>query len=324
MKNASFELKALCSLAVLLVLVAIIGPHALPHDPYATVSGMAYQPASLEYPFGTDNLGRCLFCRVIAGLPTALISSLVVTGAAFALGTLLGIIAGFCGGVVDRVILWLVTSFQVFPSFLLAVVVAGFLGAGLANACIALVVVYWTTFARMSRSLVMSLRERPFIKAARMSGCGGFKILVRHLLPNVLPYMLVIATGDIGSVILSMSGLAYLGLGTQRPTADWGVMLSEFQGQIFVAPQLMIYVGVCLSLVVLLFTLLGDRLRDHLDQSEKACPDLGISRLSVLARLFGTKRPRNASDPSQTQTPHPAAHQTHAAPIPQAHSDETR
>jgi peptide/nickel transport system permease protein/nickel transport system permease protein len=264
-KGVPLELKVLVALAVALTILALIGPYVVVHDPYATRTELAYRGPSLEYPLGTDNMGRCVLCRIIVGLQTSLVSSLVVVVCSFVLGTLLGISAGYFGGLLDRIIIWLVTSFQVFPSFLLAIVIAGFLGPGFMNACIALVVVYWTTYARMARSLVFALKEHTFVKASALSGCGAVKTIVRHIMPNIATYMLIIATGDIGGVILSMSGLSYLGLGMQRPTADWGVMLSEAKGQIFVAPQLMLYVGMCLSLVVLLFNLLGDRFRDYFD-----------------------------------------------------------
>ncbi|MGI6217922.1 MAG: ABC transporter permease [Coriobacteriales bacterium] len=269
-KNRRLELRILISLVIGLIIVAIFGENLAPHDPFATSSDMVYLPPSWEYPLGTDSLGRCMLCRIIVGLRSSLLSAVVVVACAFALGTFLGIAAGYFGGWIDRVVMWLITSFQTFPSFLLAVVIAGFLGTGIENACIALIVVYWTTFARMSRSVVISLKERTFIKAAELSGCSNARIITRHILPNISSYMLVIATGDVGSVILSMAGLSYLGLGMVRPTSDLGVMLAESQSQLFVAPQIMIMVGVCLSLLVLLFNLLGDALRDYLEDREKA------------------------------------------------------
>ena len=278
---------ALSILAAAVVVLALVGPYITPHDPTATDSSLAFLGPSAEYPLGTDNLGRCMLSRILAGLSTSLVSAIAVVAFAFVIGTVLGALAGFFGGFVDRLVMWLITSFQVFPSFLLAVVVAGFLGPGIVNACIALVIVYWTTFARMSRSLVLALKERTFVKAAALNGCGRLKTLVRHIIPNISSYMLVIATGDIGSVILSMSGLSYLGLGAQRPTCDWGVMLSEFQRYVFNAPQLMLEVGICLSLVVLLFTLLGDRLRDWLDARGAG---RGIGRASMWWRKFRRSR----------------------------------
>ncbi len=263
-------LLVLAVLAIALVAVALVGPFLIAHSPVDTDTANAFRMPDSEYLLGTDNLGRCMLCRIVAGLGSALFSALFVVAIALVIGTALGVAAGFAGGIVDRVVMWLITSFQVFPSFLLAVVIAGFLGPGIMNACIALIVVYWTTFARMSRSLVLALKERTFVKAAALNGCSPLQVVVKHLVPNISTYMLVIATGDVGGVILSMSGLSFLGLGAQRPTSDWGVMLAEFQKYVFNAPQLMLEVGICLSLVVLIYTLLGDKLRDYLDAKQNS------------------------------------------------------
>ena len=253
-------------LVAILVLLAIIGPFVVPHDPYMTDASSANLPFATDgYLLGTDNLGRCEFCRLLTGLNTALFSSLFVVVTVFVLGSLLGIIAGYFGGAVDRIVMWLVTTFQVFPSFLLAIVIAGFLGPGLTNACIALMVVYWTTYTRLARGLVMSLREQPFVMASQVIGCSRPRILLRHLVPNIMPQMIVTATSDIGSVIVSLAGLAFLGLGSQRPTADWGTMLNEAEDLILRFPNLMICASVAIIVVVLIWSLFGDALRDMLD-----------------------------------------------------------
>ena len=278
-------------MVLVLIVLAILAPFIVPHDPYATNPGNANLPAFTDgYLLGTDNLGRCEACRLLVGLNTALFSSLSVVIVVFVVGTFLGVVAGYFGGVVDRVIIWLVTTFQVFPSFLMAIVIAGFLGPGLVNACIALMVVYWTTFTRLARGMVMSLREQPFVIASRMCGCSKPRILLRHIMPNVMPQMVVTATSDVGSVIVSLAGLAFLGLGAQRPTADWGTMLNEAESFIMTSPHLMIYASIALIIVVLVFSLFGDAVRDQMDargaaRGKEAEREIERRRLGIFSKM---------------------------------------
>lgn len=256
----------LYAMCLLLILVLPYLHNLQTHDPFATNLKCAKLPPGTEgYLFGTDNLGRCVLCRILEGGTTSVYAALVVVITVLILGTLLGLLAGFCGGVVDLVISKIILIFQAFPSFILAIAVAGTLGQGIQNGILALCAVYWTTYARISRSMVISLREADYIKAARLCGAKTPAILRKYLLPGVLGQMLVTATLDVGNVILSMASLSFLGLGAKRPTAEWGAMMSEASDYLQKCPWILIFPGLALFLVVIMFNLCGDSLRDRLD-----------------------------------------------------------
>lgn len=251
-----------------LVVIAVIAPSIVPYDPYDVQTSQKLLPVSPEHWLGTDELGRDEFSRILMGLRPTLFSALAVVAASMAIGTILGVVAGYFGGIVDRAVMWLVTTFNAFPSFLLAIVVAGLFGAGLENAVIALVIVYWTTFARLGRGLVAQIKQENFVRAALLSGCNNATLLIRHVAPNAMPQLLVTATSEVGSVILSMSGLSFLGLASQRPTAEWGIMLSSAQEVLRSTPQLALYASIAIVAVVLIFNSFGDALRDRLDRRQ--------------------------------------------------------
>jgi ABC-type dipeptide/oligopeptide/nickel transport system permease subunit len=253
------------ALVVLLTLVAIIGPRYLQHQPFKPDMRAALQPPSHEHLLGTDNLGRCVACRIVAGASTSLFAALAVVAIVFVIGTVLGITAGYIGGALDHVLMRVTLIFQAFPSFILAVAVAGILGNGMGNSILSLCAVYWTTYARLARSLTVSMRNAPYIKAAKVCGANRLVILFKYVLPNVVAPVLVTAALDVGSVILSMAGLSFLGLGAVRPTAEWGAVMSEAKDYLQKAPWIIVFNGIALFLVVTVFNLLGDSLRDALD-----------------------------------------------------------
>ena len=253
---------------ITLIFLAFVAPFIVPYDPYDVQTSEKLLPISQEHLLGTDELGRDEFSRILIGLQPTLLAALTVVLVSMDIGTTLGVLAGYFGGVVDRIIMWLITTFNAFPSFLLAIVVAGLFGAGLRNAVIALVVVYWTTFARLGRGLVAQIKQENYVRSALLSGCNSISLLLRHIAPNALPQLLVTATSEVGSVILAMSGLSFLGLASQRPTAEWGIMLSGAQEVLRSAPQLALYASIAIVIVVLVFNLFGDALRDYLDHKQ--------------------------------------------------------
>ena len=220
---------------------------------------------SAEHWFGTDKLGRDILSRIIVGARPALMIPIGVVLFAVLIGAPLGALAGYKGGWLDEVIMRITDLFLAFPSLLLAMAIASALGRGLDKAAIALIVSWWPWYTRIARGVAVGLRERYFVEAAQASGVNDAVIIFRHILPNTLSPILVQATVDMGTVILAMGGLAFLGLGTQPPSPDWGLMVSE--GRSFILDQWWIatFPGIAIFVVVLAFNLVGDTLRDIFD-----------------------------------------------------------
>ena len=258
---------SLLFLAVILI-IPVIGPHLIRHDPYAVNVRNAFLSPCKEYLFGTDNLGRCVFCRILAGSRTSIYTALLIVGIVFLVGTLVGILAGFAGGVLDEILMKITLVFQAFPAFVLSIAIAGILGVGLWNGVLALSAVYWTTYARLSRSLVVSMKQENYIYAARMNGVPLYRMITAYILPNMMGSLIVTAAMDIGSVILSMAGLSFLGLGAARPTAEWGAVMSEARDYLQKAPWIIVFNGLALFLVVTVFQLFGDRLSEFVHKKE--------------------------------------------------------
>jgi peptide/nickel transport system permease protein len=253
---------------VVFILMAIFADQVAPYPDEGAgrtnVDNTMLAPSS-EHFFGTDRLGRDMLSRVIVGARSALIVPIGVVAFAVLLGAPLGAIAGYKGGWVDEVIMRFTDLFLAFPSLLLAMAIVSALGRGLENAAIALVISWWPWYTRLVRGVTISLRQRYFVEAAQAIGVSDWVIILRHILPNTISPILVQATVDMGTVILAMGGLAFLGLGTQPPNPDWGLMVSE--GRSFILDQWWIstFPGIAIFIVVLAFNLLGDTLRDIFD-----------------------------------------------------------
>lgn len=253
------------TLLVLLFLVAVLAPVLAPNDPYNANIVMQMEGPSQQYPLGTDRLGRCILSRLLYGAQTSLFASLAVITIVFVVGTTLGMVAGYFGGVADTIINRFTTILQAFPRLILAIAVVGALGIGIGNTIIAVSVVYWTEYARLSRSLVIGLRNRTFIQAARVCGESHARILLRHVLPNIFPSLIVTASLDIGMMIMEISALSYLGLGVQSPMAEWGDMMNLGKNYLQTNPWLVILPGIAIFVTVMIFNLFGEKLRDKLD-----------------------------------------------------------
>ena len=253
---------------ILFILIAIfcyqVAPYPLEGAGKTNVPN-SLLPPSLAHPFGADKLGRDVLSRVIVGARPALIVPIGVVLFAVFIGAPLGAIAGFKGGWIDEVIMRITDLFLAFPSLLLAMAIASALGRGIQNAAIALIVSWWPWYTRLVRGVTISLKERYFVEAAQAIGVRDSVIILRHILPNTISAILVQATVDLGTVILAMGGLAFLGLGTQPPAPDWGLMVSE--GRTYILEQWWIstFPGLAIFLVVLAFNLIGDTLRDIFD-----------------------------------------------------------
>lgn len=252
----------------LLLVLSVFGPWIAPFPDQG--EGQSNVPArmlapSLEHLFGTDGLGRDMLSRVIFGARPALVVSALVVGLAILIGVPLGALAGYRRGRLDAVIMRITDLFLAFPPLLLAMAIVAALGPGLDHAALALAISWWPWYARLARGTAVSLRERPFVEAARSMGVGDLAILRRHIVPNSLAPILVQATIDIGTVILAAGSLAFLGLGASPPTPDWGLMVAE--GRSFILDQwwLSAFPGLAIFVAVLGFNLVGDLLLDLLD-----------------------------------------------------------
>lgn len=245
------------------VLIAVVVSPLWPLDPLAQ-DAARLQPPSAQHWFGTDHLGRDVLARTMAAAQTSLPLALLLVVCALIVGGLLGAIAGYFGGVLGEVIMRLADVVFAFPTVILAMVVAAVLGPSLTHAVIAMLVVTWPAYARVMRSLVLGIREREYVLVGRLLGASPWRSLVRDVLPNVLAPLVVLATLDVGTAILLLSGLGFLGLGALPPTPDWGLMVSDGV-QNFSAWWMAVFPGLAIFTVVLAFNFLGDALRDGLD-----------------------------------------------------------
>ncbi len=249
--------------------IAVFAPYIVPHDPLELNLEERLLSPTVDHPMGTDNLGRDVLSRVIYGTRVSLSMSVAVVTVVMVLGITIGTAAGYFGGLVDDVIMRVVDVLLAFPSIILALVIAGLLGPSLTNVMIALGAIWWVSYSRIVRGSVLSIKEKEFVEAARAMGCSDVYIVRRHILPNVLSPVIVLATLDMGHIILSIAALSFLGLGAQPPVPEWGTMLNEGRPFMETAPHLMIFPGLMIMITVLAFNFLGDGLRDALDPRMK-------------------------------------------------------
>ncbi|MCD4842090.1 MAG: nickel ABC transporter permease subunit NikC [Methanosarcinales archaeon] len=254
---------------ITLAFIALFAPFIAPHDPIEQNLEKRLLPPCREYPMGTDDLGRCLLSRIIYGARVSLQLGVIVVGIITVIGVTLGLISGYYGGIVDEIIMRLVDVVLAFPGIILALAVAGALGPGLFNVMLALAMVGWTGLARVVRGSVLSVKQKEFVESARALGCSDLHIMTRHILPNVMAPVIVLATLDMAFIILAAAGLSFLGLGAQPPTPEWGSMLNNGRAFMRTAPHLTTFPGLAIMVAVLAFNFLGDGLRDALDPRQQ-------------------------------------------------------
>lgn len=240
-------------------------PKIIGYNPSYTDLSVILQPPSLRFPFGTDDLGRNLFLKALNGAPIDAAISLSVVLLALVIGVLTGATAGYFGGIVQQVIMGVTDIFLAFPGLVLAVAFAAALGSGMVNVMIALSVVWWPVYTRLARGETLSVKEQQYVTAAKASGLSGVRIVIEHIMPNVITTMIAYATADIGNVILISAVLGYLGLGAQPPNVDLGRIVYDGQSFIQFAPWYSILPGVMLFIIAISFAFVGDLLRDFLD-----------------------------------------------------------
>ena len=257
---------------VLLALIAIVTtafPQVLPHDPYEQDLSASFQAPSAEHWAGTDQQGRDIFSRILVGTRISLVCGLLAVSISLVIGVALGAIAGYKGGRVDTLIMRIMDMMLAIPSLLLAIALMAALGKGIDKAVIAIGIVSIPEYARIVRSQILSVKSNDYVAAARVIGDSDAVIIFRHVLPNVMPSIIVRATLGISGAILDCAALGFLGLGVQPPAAEWGDMLGRGRSYIFMAPWTMIYPGLAITIAVLAFNILGDGIRDALDPKSR-------------------------------------------------------
>lgn len=259
------QFTAFCILALIVIGAAVFAPFIATHNPYEAVIANAEQPPDANHWFGTDKLGRDLFSRVIYGTRTSLTSALLLVVITLFAGSVLGIFAGYFGGVTDSVIMRISDMMISFPGLVLAIAIAGILGPSLLNAMIAIVAVSWTKYARLARSLVLRIKNKDYMSAAVLTGSKTGYILRNYICKMTMPILIVTAATDIGTMMLEIAALSFLGFGAQPPVPEWGMMLSEGRVYLQTAPWMMFFPGLAVFIVVAVFNLLGDSLRDIFD-----------------------------------------------------------
>lgn len=252
-------------LAAALVLCALFSDYLTPCDPYAQDLLNAKQPPSAAHPLGTDRYGRDMLSRVIVGSRTSILTTLLLVTVVTAAGTAVGVVCGWHGKWLDTVLMRLSDLFLAFPGLVFALAVAGALGGGLHNAVIALAAISWPKYARIARSLTLTQKEAAWMKAARLSGSGSGRLILSHLLPNILGPILVTAVLDVGTMMMELAALSFLGLGAKPPAAEWGSMMSDTRSLMTTSPWITFSPGIAIFLSVMIFNLLADAIRDYLD-----------------------------------------------------------
>lgn len=265
MKNRNIQFNILLIFVLSIIAVAVFAPYIATHDPNKAVLTESVKAPSNENWFGTDRMGRDLFSRVIYGSRTSISSTLILVSSVLVLGGVLGTIAGYFGGAVDVVIMRFADMMVSFPGMALAIAIAGIMGPSITNAVIAITMVSWTKYARLARSLVFKTKNLDYIRAALISGTKAHHILLRYMMPSVLPTLIITSATDVGGMMLELAGFSFLGLGAQSTSIEWGYMLNEGRSYMASSPWLMIYPGLAIFITVAAFNLFGDSLRDKLD-----------------------------------------------------------
>jgi nickel transport system permease protein len=263
-------LPVVASILILLIFTAAIGaPWISPYDPTEVVLAQKFAGLSQEHLLGCDHLGRDVLSRLLHGARISVGSTAIILSLVLFLGFLVGITAGYFGGGIDSVLMRLCDVFLTFPTFILAMFMISILGTGMTNVILAVSLTHWAWYARIIRGLMLTLKNREYVLAARVAGTGPFGLLRHHILPTVTAQLIILSTLDIGHMMLHVSGLSFLGLGVTPPMAEWGVMISDARQYVWSRPELIFLPGCMIFLTVMAFNLVGDAFRDALDPALK-------------------------------------------------------
>lgn len=259
-------------LVAILLLVSFFADQIVPFEPYAQDLGLSRQPPSAAHFMGTDQYGRDVFSRVVVGAQASVFSTLLLVSVTSVFGTVVGTVCGYFGRGIDSVVMRISDVCLAFPGLVFALAIAALLGGGISNAVIALAVISWPKYARVARGQTLALKNSDFVAAARLAGDNSVQLIRRHILPNILGPILVTAMLDIGTMMMELAGLSFLGLGAQPPVAEWGNMMSGGRSMLQTYPWLVLSPGVAIFLTVVTFNLLGDTVRDYMDPKNAGNP----------------------------------------------------
>lgn len=263
--HIKIRLYVFAALVIALLLTALFSYSLAPYDPNAQNLAEALQAPSARHIMGTDRHGRDMFSRVLVGGQTSIFATLALVAMISVFGTVVGTLCGFYGGRLDSIVMRISDVCLAFPGLVFAMAVAALLSGGISSAVIALAVVSWPKYARVARSQTLAIQQQPFVSAARLAGNSSVQTILRHILPNILGPILVTAMLDIGTMMMELAGLSFLGLGAQPPTAEWGNMMSSGRSMLQIYPWIVLSPGIGIFISVVLFNLLGDTVRDYLD-----------------------------------------------------------
>lgn len=252
-------------LAITLIICSLFSEYLCPYDPYLQDLSIAKAPPSADHLLGTDRYGRDMLSRVIIGSQTSIFSTLLLVSFITIFGTVIGVICAWNGKTVDNILMRISDMFLAFPGLVFALAVAAVLGGGVQNAVIALAVISWPKFARVARSQTLVQKESVYLRAAKLSGSSTGKLIFKHILPNISGPILVTAVLDIGTIMMELAGLSFLGLGAKPPVAEWGSMMSDTRNLLTTHPWVTMAPGIAIFISVMVFNLLGDSVRDWLD-----------------------------------------------------------
>ena len=252
-------------LAITLIICSLFSEYLCPYDPYLQDLSIAKEPPSAEHLLGTDRYGRDMLSRVIIGSQTSIFSTLLLVSFITIFGTVIGVICAWNGKTVDNILMRISDMFLAFPGLVFALAVAAVLGGGVQNAVIALAVISWPKFARVARSQTLVQKESVYLRAAKLAGSSTKKLIFKHILPNISGPILVTAVLDIGTMMMELAGLSFLGLGAKPPVAEWGSMMSDMRNLLTTHPWVTMAPGIAIFISVMVFNLLGDSVRDWLD-----------------------------------------------------------
>lgn len=256
-------------ISIFIICITIFAPFIEPHNPTKMELSQKFIPPCSEFILGTDHMGRDILSRIIEGSRVSLLTAVFVVAISVVIGLILGLISGYMGGTIDMIIMRIVDVLLAFPAIIFALAISTVLGTGQINLIIAICCIQWTRYARVARGEAILIKNSEYIEAAKAIGNNSFQIIVKYVFPNVISKILILASLDIGTIILYCASLSFLGLGAQPPSPDWGVMISEGKEYMQYAPWISISPGLAIAISALAFNMLGDGLRDMLDPRMK-------------------------------------------------------